>query len=371
VKIYQVGGSLRDELMGRTAKDRDYVVIGSSEDEFIQKFPTAKRVGQCKFVYIVDGFEYTLSHASEIEKDLWSRDLTINAIARSSEGQLIAHPCALKDLKHKVLRPIALENFFDDPLRVYRAARFKACLPDFSLHDTLLKTMTELGRQGVLKSVAAERVGNEVLKGCSCPQPSHLLTLLTETGTLKPWLEEFVHMDSIPAGLISHHSESLLDHITCLGDKLAGSSLLVWMGFCHDLGKSRTDPQKWPHHYGHDLIGEKLAAQLGHRLRLPVKFVKAGAIAARWHMVAGRYSQLKTGTKVKLLSQLDRSGFLKEMFELVLADKGRDYRAEVDRDFRNISAVHLPVKHQGQGYRSGQIMHALRCQALEQARPSA
>jgi tRNA nucleotidyltransferase (CCA-adding enzyme) len=369
VEIYQVGGSLRDDLMGKTAQDHDFVVIGSSEKEFVERFPAAKRVGQRKFVYIVDGHEYTLSNAPDIMTDLTGRDLTINAIARSSTGEISAHPLALSDLEQKVLRPVALHNFLDDPLRVYRAARFKACLPDFSVHATLVEAMKTVGKRGLLRSVAAERIGNEVLKVCGCRQPSCLLTLLSESGTLEPWLEEFVAADAVPAGPIPHHSGSLHEHVVCLVDKLAGSSLLVWMGFCHDLGKLQTDPQKWPRHHGHDRIGEKMAAALGHRLRLPLRFINAGMNAARWHMTAGRYSELRTGTKVKLLMQLHRSGLLKEMFELVFADKGVDYRADVERDFKRITAVHLPSEHHNQGRRSGQMMHALRCRMLEQDKP--
>ena len=365
MEIYQVGGSLRDELMGNSAHDHDYVLIGCSEKEFLRRFPGAKRVGQRKSVYIVNGNEYTLSRAADIQADLQERDLTINAIARSSRGDLFTHPLSLMDLEHKLLRPIAIQNFFDDPLRVFRAARFKACLPEFGVHPTLVEVMRSVGKQGMLKTVAAERVGNEVIKACGCRQPGHFLKLLTETDTLTPWFEELTGADAVPAGPAPYHSSSLLDHNIQLMDKLAGSPLRVWMGLCHDLGKSGTDKLKWPRHHGHDLIGESLAARLGDRLRLPARFIKAGMAAARWHMVAGNYPRLKSGTKVKLLIHLHRNRLLTEMFELVWADRGLDYRKEVQFDCQSILSVHLPPEHRGRGHHSGQMLHELRCQVLK------
>jgi tRNA nucleotidyltransferase (CCA-adding enzyme) len=364
LNIYLVGGAVRDRLLGRPEQDKDFVVVGASEDEFLNHFPHAKKVGQRHPVYIVGRDEYVLSAASDIQADLLSRDLTINALAQDLGGRIFGHPQARSDLKQAVLRPISEQNFLNDPLRVFRAARLAACLPNFGIHPSLEQVMGSVGGKGGLEGVAAERVGNEVLKACACPQPGRFLTLLACTGTLAPWLDELLRAADIPAGPSAYHSGSLLDHLTEIMNRLAGSALGVWMGLCHDLGKTRTDPQQWPKHHGHDLAGEELALNLGNRLRLPSRYIRAGAVAARWHMVAGRYDQLRPGTKVDLLVMLHKCDLVQELFEVVRADKGRDQVARAQTDMRRILSVRLSGEYREIGPKAGEMLRHLRCRAL-------
>ena len=116
MKIYLVGGAVRDELLGRPIKDKDYVVIGGDEAALSRQLPGLKCVGSRHRVYLYRGAEYTLSEADTIEADLLRRDLTINAVAKGPDGGLIGAPGALEDLRNQVLRPVAEHNFFDDPL---------------------------------------------------------------------------------------------------------------------------------------------------------------------------------------------------------------------------------------------------------------
>jgi tRNA nucleotidyltransferase (CCA-adding enzyme) len=147
-------------------------------------------------------------------------------------------------------------------------------------------------------------------------------------------------------------------------DRLAGAPLSVWMGFCHDIGKTATAPEDLPRHHGHEHAGERLAQALGRRLRLPLRFIRAGAAAARWHMVAGRYHELRAGTRVDLLVQLKGLKLIPAMMALVAADKpGLDVARMAD-DLETILAVRLPSREMGQGSRSGALLRQRRCQAL-------
>lgn len=364
MEIYRVGGSVRDELSGRDYKDNDYVVFGASEHEFLERFQGAKKVGGRACVYIVKGDEYTLAGAADIESDLLQRDLTINAMARDEKSRLIAHPLALSDLENKILRPVSTGNFFHDPLRVFRAARFAACMPDFRIHDSLPEAMEQVGKRGLLENIAAERVGNEVLRACGGARPGNFLHLISKTTCMTPWFRELADAAQIPAGPAPFHKESLIDHISRVMDRLSGSTLGVWMALCHDLGKTGTDPAMWPSHYHHDRIGRETALELGWRLKLPRRFTAAGSAAARWHMAAGNYDRLRVSTKVSLLVQLHKLSLVDKMFALAAADQKSDFRSLAKADLKTLLAVKLPLKYCGQGARSGEILHQLRCEAM-------
>lgn len=365
VQIYLVGGAVRDQLLGRAIKDRDYVVIGGDEIALRQHLPGVKCVGRRHRVYLHRGAEYTLSAAPNIEADLLGRDLTINALAKGSDGHLVGAPNALKDLRSGVLRPVALENFFNDPLRVVRAARFSALLPEFKIDAALKRAMRVVGASGRLGEVSAERVGNEVQAAMAAPRPSNFLRLLAGTQTLMPWFEAWRAADTIPAGPPAFHEGSVLDHTMAVMDRLAGNALTVWMGFCHDIGKTVTDPDHLPRHYGHEHRGEHLARALGERLRLPQRFIRAGAAAARWHMIVGCYAQLRSGTKVDLLLNLQRLKLIPEMMALGAADKPGVDLNHMAVDLETILAVHLSADELGRGPRTGALLRQRRCQALD------
>ena len=142
MKKYLVGGAVRDKILGREVHDRDFAIIGASREEFLKQYRGAKKVGRKDCVYIYKGEEYTLSDLSDIQEDLFHRDLTINAFAEDvKDGSIISHPNASNDLENKILRPVREENFLNDPLRVFRAARFAAEFPEFTVHPELIRIM--------------------------------------------------------------------------------------------------------------------------------------------------------------------------------------------------------------------------------------
>ncbi|TYT73635.1 HD domain-containing protein [Desulfobotulus mexicanus] len=362
MEIYTVGGAIRDKLMGRAFKDRDFLVLGAKEADFIKAFPSARKQGKQTPVYRVGGDEYILSHTDNIHDDLLGRDLTINAMAEDEGGRLYHHPMALKDLKEKILRPVRRENFMKDPLRVFRAARFTSLFPDYAPAPELLETMRETAF--LLEGISPERVGSELLIALSGENPSRFFRILAETGCLDPWFSEMKKAMDVPAGPVPWHRGSLFEHIMDVTDELHGSRLLAWMALCHDLGKLATPKEKWPSHHGHDGAGEPMARAFARRLRLSRRFEDAGSMAARLHMKAGLYGRLRPGSRVDLLLKLHRADLVDALFYLVRADHGEDFLERVKRDLELMFSVRLPTDHGLEGVDAGRRLRDLRCQAL-------
>src|SRR5450631_3219157 len=143
MKIYEVGGAVRDGLLGRANADRDYVVVGGTPEEMVARgfrpvgrdFPvflhpetndeyalarTERKSGRG-----YHGFTFHVAPEVTLEEDLGRRDLTINAMARDAEGTLIDPYGGQRDLRAVVLRHVS-PAFAEDPLRVLRVARFAA-----------------------------------------------------------------------------------------------------------------------------------------------------------------------------------------------------------------------------------------------------
>lgn len=365
MRILLVGGAVRNVLMGLPARDRDYLVLGASVEEFLTAHPTAKPVGKTFPVFILDHEEYSFPRGENLEQDLLLRDFTINAMALDEDGGLYCHPTALEDLRARVLRPASARSLPEDALRAVRAARFCAQLPGFSPHPELLRDMRAVAASGALNALFPERMAQEVQKAMAGNRPGEFLRVLDAGGCLSPWLAELDGAADIPAGPPKHHDASVLEHTARVMDRLAGDALAAWMGLCHDLGKTTTPEETLPRHFGHDLRGEAMAEALGQRLRLPTRFIRAGADAARWHMVIGNYPDLKPSTRVDLLTRLTSRGVLREMLRLELADKGQDLSALALRELEAIQSAHLPPEDCGLGELSAQKLRALRIQALK------
>ena len=363
MRIYLVGGAVRDQFLGVDPVDFDYVAVGGDEEELRALVPGLTRVGQGVPVFLRGPAQYTLSQFTTIEDDLCSRDLTVNALARDESGQVIAHPQALSDLQGKILRPVAQDNFLADPLRAIRAARFAALFPEFAVHEDLVSAMRRV-TPAALGRVAAERVGQEVLKACASPAPGNFLRLLQAGQKLEPWLAEFHEAGLMPAGPPAFHETSVLEHTARVMDSCSGDPVGVWMALCHDLGKTATRPELLPHHFGHEEVGADMAQTLALRLRLPGRYRLAGRLAARWHMAAGVYADLRASTRVRLLLELDKAGMVESFFALVAADGGGDHLARARGELGVVKSVRLPEKHRDKGPKSAEILLQMRCEAL-------
>lgn len=372
MKIFLVGGAVRNRLLGLPVRDRDYLVLDATVEDFLGAHPTAKPVGKTFPVFIYKGEEYSFPRGESLDQDLDRRDFTINALAQeisgNETGALFHHPQALPDIQARILRPASAHSLADDPLRAYRAGRFLAELPGFTAHPELIEAMRRTAASGTLGEPYAERVGQEVQKALAGIRPGEFLRLLDQGQCLGPWFAELAQASAIPAGPPKYHDASVLEHTARVMDALAGDALAVWMGLCHDLGKALTPTPELPRHIGHEERGEAMAKALGERLRLPTRLVNAGADAARWHMLAGRYPELRDATRVDLLFRLKSRGVLREMFRLALADKGQDHLPEAQADLDATLTATLPAEARDQGETSGELLRALRIKSLRAAR---
>lgn len=391
-------------LTGRNAKDLDFLVLDASPEEFQQRFPAAQQVGKAFPVFILDGNEYAFPRSTacsccsnapgataqaELMADLDTRDFTINALAlplpdypripspATAISMVISHPRTLDDLHKGILRPASASALTDDPLRAFRAARFAAQMPNLTMHPDLIRAMREIADAGRLAELSPERVGSELRKALKAPAPGRFLRILAEGDCLEPWFAEFSPAPDIPAGPLPWHDEDVLEHTAQAMDRLAADEgfppppadreLACWMTMCHDLGKTITPKDKHPSHHGHDILGEDLAHSLGERLALPTRFVRAGTMSARLHMKAGRYPELRAGTRVDLLDKAHSERLTGEIFAVVKADKRRDHSQEALRDMAAMKDVRLLENDWNLGPASGEKLRMLRSQAVAHA----
>ncbi|GAA3949795.1 multifunctional CCA addition/repair protein [Allohahella marinimesophila] len=206
--IFLVGGAVRDELLGRPVADRDYVVTGATPAELIEAgfsqigsdFPTflhpetheeyalartERKAGRGHTGFICD-----FSPDLTLEEDLQRRDLTINAMARGRDGELIDPYGGQADLKQRVFRHVS-SAFVEDPLRVLRVARFAARFPDFGLAPETRKLMQEIAASGELQLLTPERVWKEMSRALMEDRPSRFFTILSECNAVEPLFPEF------------------------------------------------------------------------------------------------------------------------------------------------------------------------------------
>ncbi len=343
--IYLVGGAVRDKLLGRPVKDRDFGVVGATGQDFLRRFPSAKPVGRLGLTYIYKGEEYTLSRAATMQDDLLTRDLTMNALAEAGDGTVIGPPGALDDLRARILRPVACANFHTDPHRVFRAARFAAGFPDWRVADELKECMREIAGLGLLDGIAAERVGQELVKACACQSPGRFFRLLRDTDGLTPWFVPFSRGD--------------LDQRTGYMDKAVRTApdgvgkRAVWLIACAVLAPEEAEP-------------------LARRLKLSLEHIREAVFASRWlertvNAEAATPEALSSAERVDMLLHMDRLGLSPALARAVSVCAGCDEDALLERLGRQagrVRAVHLPESAKGRGPESGRILLGLRVAAL-------
>jgi tRNA nucleotidyltransferase (CCA-adding enzyme) len=198
LKVYVVGGAVRDELLGLPVKDRDWVVVGATPEEMVAK--GFKPVGKDfpVFLHPTTHEEYALArterksgrgykgftvHAAPdvtLEEDLRRRDLTINAIAKDEDGKLIDPFRGQEDLRQGVLRHVS-EAFAEDPVRILRVARFAARF-SFLVSKETQALMRRMVRSGETDYLVAERVWQEFAKGLMEEHPERMFQVLDSAG---------------------------------------------------------------------------------------------------------------------------------------------------------------------------------------------
>lgn len=323
--IYQVGGSVRDRLLGLEAGDRDFVVVGSSPEDLRQR--GFRPVGRDfpVFLHPQTGEEFALARTERkqgrgyhgfvfhtgpevtLEEDLARRDLTINAMALAADGRLIDPFNGRLDLELGTLRHVS-EAFREDPVRILRLARFATRFENFSIAERTLALCRRMVDDGEVDHLVPERVWQEMSRALMHDLPSRFFSVLRETGALKVVLPELDALFGIPQSPVHHpeidtgrHTLMVLDRAAALGGDLP----VRFAALVHDLGKARTPRANWPAHHGHERLGLSLIQALCERLRVPNACRDLALLVGEFHLQVHRVAELKPATLVRLLERLD------------------------------------------------------------------
>ncbi|WP_321324948.1 multifunctional CCA addition/repair protein [Thiomicrorhabdus sp.] len=345
MKIYLVGGAVRDALLGGKAYDHDWVVVGATPQEMLAQgfqqvgkdFPVFLHP-QTKEEYALarterkvgvgyHGFEVFSDPSVTLQDDLIRRDLTINAMAQDDEGNIIDPYGGLEDLKNRILRHVS-DAFAEDPLRVLRVARFAAKLAPygFTLAEETKQLMTQMNASGELADLTPERVWQEVTKALNTEKPSVFFEVLDQVGAVEELFPELYALHDVtqpekhhPEGDVWIHTMMVLDAAA----QLTNDENVRFAALVHDLGKGLTPKELWPKHHGHEAAGVPLVATLAKRYRLPKKTQIMAEKVTEFHglihqgLTSEGKPHLKPKTYLKVLKQC---GALKDVkqFELIL-----------------------------------------------------
>ena len=327
MKTYLVGGAVRDQLLKLPVKDKDWVVVGASPNELIEKgysqvgsdFPVFLHP-QSKEEYALarterksaaghKGFEVHYAKEVTLEEDLMRRDLTINAIAQAPSGDLIDPYNGLADIKNKVLRHVS-NAFIEDPLRVLRVARFAARFAHlgFAVAPETLALMEQISNSGELRLLSSERVWREVSLALKADTPAEFIKTLRDCGALKIILPEVDALFGVPQPVKYHPEIDTGLHILLSLEQaalLTPDPIIRYAVLVHDVGKGITDPEKWPSHSGHEKMGVDLLKTINTRLKVPNEYAQLAAVVCEYHTLLHRVTELSPATLLLLLESAD------------------------------------------------------------------
>lgn len=327
MQIYLVGGAVRDECLGLHAKEKDWVVVGSTQAEMTalgfqqvgKDFPV--------FLHPKTHDEYALARTERktghgyvqfacyaapevtLEEDLKRRDLTMNAIAKAQDGTLIDPYGGQKDIENKIIRHVS-EAFIEDPVRILRVARFAAryAYLGFTIAEETMTLMRTMVQSGEANALVAERVWQELLTALSEKNPEVFFEVLRDCGALALLFPELNRLFGVP-NPVKWHPEIdtgihtlLVLQAACV---LTSNPKVRFAALLHDLGKGLTHWDKWPQHYGHEEKGLSPIKTLCKRYRVPKDYTDLAVLVGQYHGLCHTAFTLKASTFVKLLRALD------------------------------------------------------------------
>ena len=329
--VYLVGGAIRDKLLGIVNHDEDYCVTGISFEEFKELFPEAYIRGKDFPVFDINNKEFAIARKERkigighnsfsvevdkkitIEEDLERRDITINAIAKEVLTDKIIDPFhGREDLKNKIIRAVS-SHFVEDPLRVYRVARFASQF-DFKVEENTMQMMKLLKKE--LSSLAVERVYHELSKALLTDKPSRFFDVLKEADVLDIHFKEIYDLIGAEQPIKYHPEGDSYNHTMIVLNKVAdrtksldnGKNLeLRFSALVHDLGKGATPEEEYPHHINHEKRGAQLVKNMGNRLKLPTRLIKCGVTSCLEHMRGGIFDKMTFSKKVNFIERVNNT----------------------------------------------------------------
>ena len=327
MKIYSVGGAVRDQLLGLPVADRDYVVIGATPEHMVAQ--GYKPVGKDFPVFLhpqtheeyalarterktargYHGFAFHAAPDVTLEQDLARRDLTINAIAQDEHGTLIDPHHGAADIQLRVLRHVS-PAFAEDPVRILRLARFAARFASlgFTIADETLQLMRGMVAHGEADALVAERVWQELSRGLMEANPSRLFETLRDCGALARVLPEVDALFGVPQTAAHHPEVDTFVHVMMVIDYAARQHYALDVRFAaltHDLGKGTTPRAEWPRHIAHEERSVGLVEKLCERLRVPAECRDLALVMAQQHGNIPRAAELRPATIVQIMLGFD------------------------------------------------------------------
>jgi len=317
MKIYLVGGAVRDRLLGRPITERDWLVSGATPEQLTalgyqqvgKDFPV--------FLHPKTHEEYALprsqrdninSNPVSIEEDLTRRDLTINALAQGPDGEII-DPCrGQDDLKNRILRHTP--SFTEDPVRALRLARFAARYHGLGFHIAAetKQQVQQMAADGDLDNLVAERVWTEITKALTEEHAHIFIKALHEMNVLAIILPEVDCLFGVPQQKHYHPEvDTGLHTLLTLQQacRISHDPQVRFAALVHDLGKGTTPARILPSHHGHEERGAKLLKSLCKRLRVPNAWRDLAIPVARYHLHCHRAFELRPKTLLKIVLGLD------------------------------------------------------------------
>jgi len=355
MKVYLVGGAVRDQLLGLPVKDRDWIVVGAVPATLLslgyqqvgkdfpvflnpktkEEYALARTERKSSAGYT--GFICDFSPTITLEQDLIRRDLTINAMAQSEDGEIIDPYGGKQDLENRILRHIS-PAFSEDPLRVLRVARFAARYHSlgFKIASETLSLMAKLAQLGELQHLTAERVWLETEKALNEKNPEIYFETLHKTGALRVLFPEIDALYGVP-NPVKHHPEvdSFIHTMLVLkqsvnlteNNPILNKSAVRFAAICHDLGKALTPQNILPHHYGHEQAGIKPTRTLCKRLKVASYFQELAELTCEFHTHIHKAFELRAETVITLFNRFDvwrKPQRFQEFLQVCLADtRGR------------------------------------------------
>jgi tRNA nucleotidyltransferase (CCA-adding enzyme) len=352
MKVYAVGGCVRDQLLGAPVADRDWVVVGATPQQMVdagfrpvgRDFPVflhpqtheeyALARTERKTAPGYHGFVFHAAPDVTLEDDLARRDLTINAMALDEGGRLIDPFGGRADLDARRLRHVG-PAFAEDPVRILRVARFAARYADFTVAAETMRLMRSMVDAGEVDALVAERVWQELARGLMEAKPSRMFETLRECGALARLLPEVDRLWGVPQRADVHPEVDTGAHLMLVLDAAARLNAGLparWAALLHDLGKGTTPKDEWPRHAGHEERSVDLARAVNERLRVPTDCRDASILAAREHGHVHRAMELDAAALLRLLERCDalrRPGLLAQVLDACEADaRGRTGHAD-------------------------------------------
>ena len=338
--LYLVGGAIRDKLLKLEVHDEDYCVCGILEEDFVKMFPNAKPRGKAFKVFNLEGKEFALARKElkdgighkdfkiqsdptiTIKQDLYRRDITINSIAQDVLTKEIIDPFnGIQDLQNKIIRATS-PAFKEDPLRVYRVARFASQF-EFNVDEETINLMKYMKNE--LNTLSKERVFEETKKALATKTPSIFFEVLRKAQVLDIHFKEINDLIGVLQPEKYHPEGDAYNHTMCVLDYVSQNTFNISIRFAalvHDLGKGLTPKEEYPHHYGHEDRGVSLVGTLGDRIGAKKEWIKAGKVACKEHMRGGIFYKMKPSTKVDFIERVSKSKLGLEGLQLIVnADK--------------------------------------------------